>query len=107
MNQAIVAQLQKRLRGEILKLVRENHERQDPRMDDVTLAGVLERLHFDVTVNLIRTLLQDLEERGLISFYQDRDRMTGRVSIRTIQITPRGRDVLDGTVEDRSVEVIG
>jgi hypothetical protein len=104
---AIAAERQRRLRGEILRLVRENHERQDSRIDDVTLAGVLERLRFDVSVNMVRTLLQDMEQRGLLKFSQERDRVTGKVSIRAIEITPRGSDVLDGTIEDRSVEVIG
>jgi ribosomal protein S19E (S16A) len=101
------AERERRLRGEILRLLRECHENQQSAYDDVVLAGVLDRLHFDVSVNLVRALLQDLKERGLVKYVQEKDRVTGKISIREIKILPRGRDVLDQTVEDKSVELIG
>src|SRR5258708_35707746 len=97
------AQVKRRLRGEILKLVYENHESQRTRLDDVTLAGVLERLGFDVFVNLVRELLQDLGERDCLKFEEQRNRLTGEVSIRKIQILPRGRDVIEKTSLDPAV----
>lgn len=99
------AQIKRRLRGMILRLVYENHEKQNHRLDDVTLTGVLERLQFDVYVNLVREVLQDLEERKLINFEQQRDRYTGKTAIRKIQILPAGRDVIEGTTSDPAVDV--
>lgn len=98
-------QHKRRLRGMILKLIYENHEAQNRRLDDVTLTGVLERLQFDVYVNAVRELLQDIEERKLISFRQERDKVSGRTSIRQIQITPAGRDLVEKTTSDPAVEV--
>jgi hypothetical protein len=89
----------------ILRLVYENHEAQKHRLDDVTLTGVLERLQFDAYVNLTRELLQDLKERGLLNFEQERDRTRGSVAIRKIQITPKGRDIVEGTTADPAVDV--
>ncbi len=101
----INAQVKRRLRGKILALIYENHESQRMRLDDITLAGVLERLGFDVYGNLVRELLQDLEERGCVKFNQEKNRATGEVSIRQIQILPRGRDVIEKTSADPAVDV--
>jgi transcription initiation factor IIE alpha subunit len=98
-------QLKRRLRGVVLKLIYENHEAQKHRLDDVTLTGVLERLQFDVYVNLVREILQDLRERGLISYDGQRDRMSGSHAIRKIQITPGGRDIIEKTSSNPAVEV--
>ena len=99
------AQVKRRLRGEILKLVYENHESQRTRLDDVMLAGVLERLGFDVYVNLVQEILQDLGERACVKFDEQKNPITGKVSIRKIQILPRGRDVVEKTVADAAVDV--
>lgn len=98
-------QIKRRLRGVVLKLVYENHEAQRNRLDDVTLTGVLERLQFDVYVNLVREILQDLKERGLVQFDGQRDRITGQSSIRKIEITPSGRDIIEKTSSNPAVEV--
>jgi len=99
------AQQKRRLRGVVLKLVYENHEAQQHRLDDVTLTGVLERLQFDVYVNLVREILQDLEERGFVSFDSEKNRTTGAHAIRKIKITPDGRDIIEKTTTDPAVEV--
>jgi transcription initiation factor IIE alpha subunit len=98
-------QLKRRLRGVILQLVYENHEKQKHRLDDVTLTGVLERLQFDVYVNLVREILQDLQERKLLSFELVKDRQTGRMSIMRVQISPAGRDIVEKTTADPAVDV--
>jgi hypothetical protein len=98
-------QLKRRLRGEILRLLYENHEKQQSRLDDVTLTGVLERLRFDVYVNLIRELLQDLNEREMIWFNEDRDRTRGEVRISQIMIRPKGRSIIEGDVTDPAIDV--
>jgi len=99
------AQVKRRLRGTMLKLVYENHEAQGHRMDDVILTGVLERLGFDAYVNLTRELLEDLKERGFVAFEKERNRATGKISIRKIQITPAGADIIEGTKADPAVDV--
>jgi hypothetical protein len=71
----------------------------------VTLTGVLERLQFDVWVNLVREILQDLQERRLINFDVERNRITGTSAIRQIQITPGGRDIIEKTSTNPAVEV--
>jgi transcription initiation factor IIE alpha subunit len=101
----INAQVKRRLRGEILKLIYENHESQRTRLDDVTLAGVLERLGFDVYVNLVRELLQDLQERNCVKFEEEKNRRTGEMTIRKIQILPRGSDVVEETIVEPAVDV--
>ena len=101
----INAQQKRRLRGAVLKLVYENHEAQGHRLDDVTLTAVLERLQFDVYVNLVREILQDLEERRYVSFYTERNREKGSVALRKIQILPGGRDLIEKTTTDAAVEV--
>jgi transcription initiation factor IIE alpha subunit len=99
------AQIKRRLRGVVLNVVYQGHERQCARLDDVVLAAVLERLQYDVHVNLVREILQDLEERRFVSFCSEKNRMTGTVSIRRIQITPGGRDIIEKTSSDPGVEV--
>jgi hypothetical protein len=95
----------RRLRGEILKLIYENGETQQARMDEMVLTGVLEGLRFDVHVNLVSELLRDLSERGLVKFEELRNRATGEPSIRQIQITPAGRDSIEKTGSSLAVEV--
>jgi len=99
------AQLKRRLRGVVLRLVYENHEAQGHRLDDVTLTGVLERLGFDAYVNLTREILEDLAERGFATINEERDRLTGKKAIRKVQITPAGRDIIERTKVDPAVDV--
>lgn len=94
-----------RLRGEILRILDDNHRRQRRRLDDQILFGILERLHFDAYLNEVRTLLQDLQERGYVKFAEERDRVKGVVAIRKIQITPDGRDIRAGVKSDKAVDV--
>jgi len=95
----------RRLRGVILKLVYENHEKQRHRLDDLTLHGVLERLHYDLSRNEVRTLVQDLGERDCLKCIEERDKDSGKVSLRQIQILPRGRDLIEKSETDAGVEV--
>jgi hypothetical protein len=98
-------QQKRRLRGEILRLLYEQHEKQEHRLDDVTLCGVLERLRFDVWMDLVRELLQDLGEREMITFVETRDRKRGEVRISTIMIRPKGRSIIEGDVTDPAIDV--
>jgi|GEM_PF-975217 hypothetical protein len=97
----------KRLRGHILELVDEGHKDQRSRLNNVILWGVLQRLKYDVGENDVITLLQDLKDRAYLTFDEQRDRRTRHVTISMIQITPRGRDLLEGTLSDPAVHVLG
>lgn len=99
------AEFKKRVRGKILVVVYENQERQETRFDHVHLWSFFERMHFDLSENELITLLQDLRERRCVEFEEVKDRRTGEVSIFRIQITPRGRDIVDGNEEDKAITV--
>jgi len=99
------AQQKRRMRGVILKLIYENHEAQAARVDDVTITGVLERLQFDVSVNMIREILQDLKDRGFLRYAETRNRFSGAKSIGKIEITAAGRDIVEKTTVDPAVDV--
>ncbi|MBZ5533085.1 MAG: hypothetical protein LAO20_16770 [Acidobacteriia bacterium] len=96
----------KRLRGTILELVNEGHEKQRSRMDHVVLWGVLRKMLFDVGQNDVLTILQDLKERGYLVFQEERNRKTNDLRISQIMITPDGRDLLEGSEDDPAVHVL-
>ena len=102
MNVFDVAQM-KRLRGAILTLVYTGHRDQRSRLDDVALWGLMQDLQFDVGQDDVITLLQDLEERELLSFKEKKNRLNNRTEISLIQITPKGRDLVEGTITDAAV----
>lgn len=102
----LAVETRKRLRGEILELVDEGHQEQRSRFTDVILWGVLQRLKYDVSQNDVITLLQDMRDRGYLTFEQDKDRRTNQVRISLIQITPAGRDLLEGTKADAAVHIL-
>ena len=85
----------RRLRWEILNLVYRNHHDQKPRLTDSIIFGVLERLHYDASLNEVRTLLQDMKGRGWLSYASEKDLDTGRTRIFKIEITPEGRDQVE------------
>lgn len=87
----------KLIRGVILRMVYDSHRKQQSHPGLLTLAGALERLFYDVSLNDLLTILQDLKERGYLEFVQTKDRWTGHVGISRIGITPRGRDLVEGT----------
>jgi hypothetical protein len=99
------SQFHRRLRGVILQQIAGNHERQEHRLDDRTLTAVLEQLQYDVHRDLVQMLLQDLRERGMLSFIGDKNRKTGEISARKIEITPKGRDLLELTISDPAIDV--
>jgi len=88
------AAYEKRLRGVILSLVKQQHARQDHRHTDYTLMDTLKTLSYGVHLNLVRELVQDLIERGYLAGVQHQSDLTGETSIEKITITPAGRDLL-------------
>jgi hypothetical protein len=103
---SLTIEVTKRLRGEILEIVDEGHRRQEQRLNHLVLWGVLQRMQYDVSQNDVITVLQDLKDRGYLSLFQDKNPRTGIVRISQIQITPAGRDVLEGTKVDYAVHVL-
>jgi hypothetical protein len=96
----------KHLRGTVLLLLRTNHDDQKSRFDSTALWSALVRgLSFDVSRNELKTVLQDLKGRGYIDFKQQKDLDSGTVYIVQIELCPRGRDLLEGTIEDAAVEI--
>lgn len=98
------AQNIKRLRGAVLEVLNANHRDQKPRLELVVLWSVLRDVgHADLTKNDLVTALQDMKERSYIGFEQKKNSWTGDIRISAIQILPKGRDLLEGTIEDAAV----
>jgi hypothetical protein len=96
----------KRLRGAMLQLLRTNHDGQATRFDGTALWSALVRgLGFDAGRNEVKTMLQDLCQRGYVTCKEHKDRDTGEVRFTQIALTPRGRDLLEETIEDPAVEL--
>ena len=95
----------KRMRRVILELLQTNHDEQGSRYDSSMLWSVLVRsLGFDVSLNNVTTVLQDLHGRMYIRYDEIRDQKQGLYYIVKIELTPRGRDLLEGTITDPAVE---
>lgn len=97
MNSISVAHI-KRTRGAVLKFIYTGHHDQESRLDDTGLWGLMQDMQFDVGQNDVITVLQDLQERGYVNFVQGRNRLTNRVEITKIQITPKGRDLVEAVL---------
>ena len=95
----------KRLRGQVLLFLQTNHEAQNSRVDDLELWGLMQDLHFGVGQNQVLTLLQDLCERGCLKYTEVPNRITGRMRLAEIQLTARGRDLVERTIVDPAVLV--
>lgn len=96
----------KHLRGTVLGLLRTNHDEQSSRLDSSALWSALVRgLCFEVSRNELKTVLQDLKGRGYVDFKQQKDHERGIIYIVQIELCPRGRDLLEGTIEDPAVEI--
>jgi hypothetical protein len=93
----------KRTRGVIIELLYGRHTAQQPRADHVALWHMLTDLGCDVGENDVLTHLQDLCDRGYVTFRQIKNRYTNRSEISLIQLTPKGRDLFEGTSADPAV----
>jgi len=104
MQKIIDSEVVRNLRGVLLQMVYDNHREQKPAPSVVVLCGALERLGWaDLSLNQLVTVLQDLKQRGYLSFTENRDRRSGRLDLVGIAITPAGRDLVEGTREDVGV----
>jgi hypothetical protein len=90
----------KRLRGMILELL------QTSRFDSSMLWSALVRgLGFDASENDVITMLQDLRGRSYVEYREIRNLRVGEYRIVQIELCPKGRDLLEGTITDPAVEV--
>lgn len=95
----------RRLRGAVLTVLCANHNRQGHRLDDVLLGGALQGLLFDISSNDVLTILQDLKDRDYVRYVQRRNWLTGRMYCEQIEITARGRDLVEENIKaDPAVE---
>ena len=79
----------------MLELVFERHHNQQTRFSDVTLWSMLLRVGFSLGQDEVVTVLQDLCDRGYVRFEEEKNRRTGRTTIALIQVTPKGRDLVE------------
>jgi hypothetical protein len=85
------------LRATMLQIVYDNHFGRKSRLRLTPLHGALERLFFDISEDELVTVLEDLQERGYLTFTRDEQkwRKSRELIIGEIQITPRGRDLVE------------
>jgi hypothetical protein len=96
----------KRMRGMILELLQTNHDQQGTRFDSSMLWHALVcGLGFDASENDVMTTLQDLCGRGYISYTEIRNVKKGEYRIVKIELTPKGRDLLEETIVDAAVDL--
>jgi hypothetical protein len=93
----------KRLRGAIVEVLYSRHQAQQSRVDHVALWHILRDLGFDLGENDCLMALQDLSDRSYLTYHENKDRRTNRVDISLIQLTSRGRDVREGTINDPAI----
>lgn len=93
----------KRIRGAILEVLYARHQAQQSRVDHIALWRILRDLGCDVGENDVITQLQDLSDREYVKFAQKRNRLTNRVEITLIQLTARGRDLVEATITDAAI----
>ena len=94
----------RRLRAVVLEMLQTNHDQQKSRLDSSAVwSGLVRGLGFDVSENEVITVLQDLQGRGYIQYEEIRNQRQGLYYIVRIQLAPRGRDLLEGTITDAAV----
>jgi len=95
----------RRLRGQILMLLCARHNTQGHRLDDVAVAHALQSLAFEVSIQDVVTILQDLADRRYVRFQPRRNMLTRRVYLEKIELTAAGRDQVEENVStDPAVE---
>ena len=85
----------KRWRGVILEILYDGFQKQESRLDDLVLWGMLRDLGHDVGQAEVLTLLQYLRAAKYVEFKQSRDDVTNSIRITEIEITPSGCELLE------------
>lgn len=94
------------LRATILQIVYDNHFSRSSRLRLTPLHGALERLFFDVSEDELVTVMEDMRERGCLTFTRDEKKWkkSRELIIGEIQITPKGRDLVEDAPGARAKE---
>jgi len=104
--ESISPEQMRRLRAVILEQVYVNHQKQFSHLNLIELGGSLERIGWEVALRELVTACQDLKERRYLDFEERRSRWSGRTELIRISITPRGRNIVEGSEVDPGVTVI-
>ncbi|ODU52204.1 MAG: hypothetical protein ABT07_01365 [Microbacterium sp. SCN 70-10] len=96
--------MKKRFRGEVLRMLAVRHGQQQSRMDDVALCHALRSLAWEVDLNDVVTILQEMQGRNWVKFRQLRSIYNRRVELSQIEILPDGQDLYDQTTQNPAVE---
>jgi hypothetical protein len=95
--------LAKRRRGIVLKLVRQGHENQFPRMDDFEVFAMMQELGQSTGRDQVLTLLQDLAVLEYIEFRTKVNEFSGRVELSQIMLTAKGLRFVTRAKSDEDV----
>lgn len=94
----------KRFRGEVLRMLAVRHGQQQSRMDDVALCHALRSLAWEIDINDVVTILQEMKGRNWVNFRQIKSIYNRRAEISLIEILPDGQDLVDQTTTNPAVE---
>jgi hypothetical protein len=97
--------MKRKLRREILRILSTTHAQQKSRLDDLAICHLLRQIAWDVDMNDIVTILQDMCGRGWVKYRQLRNVYMRRVQLLEVEILPLGQDVYDQVVSDPAMEV--
>jgi hypothetical protein len=92
-----------RFRYEVLRTLSVIHGQQKSRMSDTALCLSLRDQAWDVDLNDVVTILQDMHGRGWVSYRQIKNVFARRVQLLEIEILPDGQDVFDQVVASPAV----
>jgi len=102
-NEIRAAQMRRR-RGKVLKIL------QTAAPLAIADAALLYRLLDDagesMTIAQVHELLRDLKERGCLRYEQKRVPDAELPQVQWIRLEPKGRDLLEGTLEDPAIDLI-
>jgi hypothetical protein len=73
-------------------------------MDDVALCHALRSLAWDIDINDIVTILQEMKGREWVEFRQIKSIFNRRAELSQIEILPDGQDLVDQTTTNPAVE---
>jgi hypothetical protein len=95
----------KHFRGEVLRMLSTVHGQQMSRMDDVALCHALRSLAWDIDINDVVTILQEMKGRNWVTFRQIKGIYNKRAELSQIEILPDGQDLVDQTTTNPAVEI--
>jgi len=94
----------RRRRGKVLRLLQSAAPMALPDADD--LYRLLQDTGESLTIYEVHELVRDLKQRGCMAYEAKRDRNNELPTLRWLRLEPRGRDVIEGTIQDPAIDVI-